>query len=115
MHVDGGSGPNAAIRRDGYLAAMAAAGLADRTRVLPGAYDEEAGIAAARALLDGPDLPTAVVAANDRCATGLLDTPGGAPVVQVLALQLVVRRTTAPVITDREPGRPRTAGSLPDP
>lgn len=77
-HVDGGPGPNAAARRDGYTAAMTAAGLADEVRVLPGAYDEEAGIAAAHRLLaDGPGdpaPPTAVVAGNDRCAIGLLDT-----------------------------------------
>lgn len=74
-HVDGGPGPNAAARRDGYTAAMTAAGLADEVHVLPGAYDEEAGIAAAHRLLAGdPAPPTAVVAGNDRCAIGLLDT-----------------------------------------
>ncbi|WP_224391111.1 LacI family DNA-binding transcriptional regulator [Pseudonocardia sp. ICBG1293] len=77
-HVDGGPGANAAARRDGYTAAMTAAGLGGQVHVLPGAYDEEAGIAAAHRLLaggaGGPVLPTAVVAGNDRCAVGLLDT-----------------------------------------
>ncbi|ALL83797.1 LacI family transcriptional regulator [Pseudonocardia sp. EC080619-01] len=73
-HVDGGDGPNAGVRRDGYRDAMAAHGLGASARVLDGGYDEQAGIAAARALLDAPDPPTAVVAANDRCALGLLDT-----------------------------------------
>lgn len=74
VHVDGGDGANAGVRREGYLAAMADAGLSDVARVLPGAYDEQAGIAVGRRLLDGDDLPTAVVAGNDRCALGLLDT-----------------------------------------
>lgn len=74
VHVDGADGPNAAVRRDGYRDAMAAHGLAAHVRVLPGGYDEQAGTAAARALLDDPEPPTAVVAANDRCALGLLDT-----------------------------------------
>ncbi len=66
VHVDGGHAPMAADRRAGFLAA---AGV--DARVLPGGYDEAAGSAAARVLLD--DLPTAVVAANDRSAIGLLD------------------------------------------
>jgi DNA-binding LacI/PurR family transcriptional regulator len=67
VHVDGGDAPMATDRRAGFLAAAAAVD----ARVLPGGYDEAAGSAAARELLD--DLPTAVVAANDRSAIGLLD------------------------------------------
>lgn len=74
VHVDGGDGPNAATRRAGYRDAMAAHGLGEHIRVLPGAYHEDAGIAAARTLLSEQDPPTAVAAANDRCAVGLLDT-----------------------------------------
>ncbi|MEQ3552770.1 LacI family DNA-binding transcriptional regulator [Pseudonocardia nematodicida] len=74
MHVDGGGGPNARARRAGYLRGMADADLCAEARVLPGAYDEAAGIAAARLLLAGDELPTAVLAGNDRCALGLLDT-----------------------------------------
>jgi DNA-binding LacI/PurR family transcriptional regulator len=44
-----------------------------RARVLRGGDDEEAGARAARTLLDEPRPPTAVVAANDRSAIGLLD------------------------------------------
>lgn len=82
VHVDGGDGPNSSTRRTGYRDAMAAHGLAAHARVLTGAYHEEGGIAAARELLSEPDPPTAVVAANDRCAVGLLDTlrRGGVPV-----------------------------------
>ncbi|HEY0812989.1 MAG TPA: LacI family DNA-binding transcriptional regulator [Pseudonocardia sp.] len=67
VHVDGGDAPMAADRRAGFLAAAAALD----AWVLPGGYDEAAGSAAARELLN--DLPTAVVAANDRSAIGLLD------------------------------------------
>jgi LacI family transcriptional regulator len=48
-------------------------GLQDETRVLPGEYVEQAGVAAARQLL-GEGLPTAVFAANDLIAIGLIDT-----------------------------------------
>lgn len=67
VHVDGGDAPMAADRRAGFLAASADVD----GRVIHGGYDEAAGSAAARVLLD--DLPTAVVAANDRSAIGLLD------------------------------------------
>jgi DNA-binding LacI/PurR family transcriptional regulator len=41
--------------------------------VVAGAHSEGAGVEAARALLNEPTLPTAVLAGNDRCALGLLD------------------------------------------
>ena len=72
-HVDGGTDPGSADRRRAYLAAMRKHGLADRANVIPGAHDEKAGARAARAMLAGPKLPTAVLAGNDRCALGLLD------------------------------------------
>jgi DNA-binding LacI/PurR family transcriptional regulator len=74
VHIDGGSAPGAADRRRGYHAAMTRHGLGEHTRVLPGAFTEEAGAAAARELLQGGHLPTAVFAANDRCAEGLIYT-----------------------------------------
>lgn len=71
-YLDGGPGTIPAIRRDGYRAAMARAGLAPR--VLDGGMDEEAGVAAGGALLAGATpLPTAVVCFNDRTAVGLMD------------------------------------------
>lgn len=73
VHLDGGSGTIASDRRRGYRKAMHRHGLDDHLRVLSGDYTEEAGKRAARTLLDEEQLPTAVVAANDRCATGLLD------------------------------------------
>jgi DNA-binding LacI/PurR family transcriptional regulator len=48
-------------------------GLAAQTRIIPGDHTEEVGIRVAAMLLAGPGLPTAVMAANDRCAVGLLD------------------------------------------
>lgn len=74
-HVDGGRAPGAADRRRGYRTAMNRHGLAAHARVLPGGLTEDDGAAAARALLaTRPRPPTAVLAFNDRCATGLLDT-----------------------------------------
>ncbi len=71
-YLDGGPGTIPAIRRDGYRAAMARAGLTPR--VLDGGMDEEAGVAAGGALLAGATpLPTAVVCFNDRTAVGLMD------------------------------------------
>lgn len=72
-HVDGGSDPGSTDRRRAYRVAMRRHGLADRAEVIPGAHTEQAGAAAARALLAGPALPSAVLASNDRCAMGLLD------------------------------------------
>lgn len=72
-HVDGGDDPGSADRRRAYRAAMRHHGLAGHIAVVPGAHNEEAGAAAAQAMLSAGDLPTAVLAGNDRCALGLLD------------------------------------------
>lgn len=72
-YIDGGDNPGADHRRDGYRAAMTEQGLADRVRVVAGGYDEDEGAAAARVLVR-EGLPTAVIAANDPCAIGVLDT-----------------------------------------
>lgn len=71
-HVEGGANPGAEQRRAGYEDAMASLGLADRIALVPGGYTEDEGAAAARRLLAG-ELPTAVIAANDQAAIGLLD------------------------------------------
>lgn len=73
-HVDGGELPGAPERRRGYRAAMRAHGLDDRAEVLRGDYTEESGARAARSLLDRDRAPTAVLAGNDSCALGLLET-----------------------------------------
>jgi DNA-binding LacI/PurR family transcriptional regulator len=73
VHVDGGQGAGSAPRRAGYLRAMDEAGLRRVAQVIPGEFTEEAGVTAAETLLRLPDLPTAVFAANDLVAVGLID------------------------------------------
>jgi len=72
-HIDGGRAPGAAERRRGYQAALDRHDLGRQARVLPGGMTEDEGAAAASALLDSPERPTAVSVFNDRCATGVLD------------------------------------------
>jgi DNA-binding LacI/PurR family transcriptional regulator len=103
-HLDGGAGTIAADRRRGYRKAMRRHGL--DPRFVPGGFTEETGARAARTLLDAGGLPTAVVAANDRSAIGLLDTlvragvdvPGAVSVVgyddSVLSRMAYVNLTT---------------------
>ncbi|MDF2823303.1 MAG: LacI family transcriptional regulator [Mycobacterium sp.] len=87
-HVDGGADTGSADRRRAYRAAMRAHGLADQARVIPGAHNEDAGAHAARAMLATEQLPTAVLAGNDRCALGLLDvfTRSGVSVPEDLSI-----------------------------
>ena len=73
VHVDGGRGEVSTLRRRAYRRAMRQHGLADAALVVGGGDTEAAGAAAALSLLGGV-LPTAVVAFNDRCAVGLVDT-----------------------------------------
>jgi DNA-binding LacI/PurR family transcriptional regulator len=71
VHIDGGRAPGSADRRRGYRTVMRRHGLS--ARVLPGGLSEEDGAAAAGALLTSQPRPTAVLAFNDQCATGVLD------------------------------------------
>lgn len=74
VHVDGGHAPSSTERRRGYRAAMRRHGLAEHVRIIPGGLTEEHGDAAAQILLADDALPSAVLAFNDRCAVGALDT-----------------------------------------
>lgn len=67
VHIDGGNGSQAAPRRTGYRLAMERHGLTPR--VVRGEYTEPAGAAAIHALTDPF---TAVIAANDLNAVGVL-------------------------------------------
>lgn len=71
-HVDGGRGAGGPQRRTAFLRGMRARRLGSRSRLIPGDFTEEAGANAARQLLAEPELPTAVFAANDMIAAGLL-------------------------------------------
>jgi DNA-binding LacI/PurR family transcriptional regulator len=73
VHIDGGAGAGAAPRRAGYLKAMDEAGLKREAQVLPGDFTEDAGVHGAEKLLSAGTLPTAVFAANDLVAVGLID------------------------------------------
>ncbi len=87
-HVDGGTDPGSADRSRAYRAAMRAHGLTDEITVIAGAHNEEAGAAAARTMLAAAELPTAVLAGNDRCALGILDvfTRSGVAVPEQVSL-----------------------------
>lgn len=72
VHVDGGAGSQAAVRRRGYEQAMQRLALHRYLRVVPSEYTDTGGARAARALLEGDTLPTAIVAANDFNAVGII-------------------------------------------
>lgn len=72
-HVDGGRGAGAAARRTAYVQAMRELGLHQHVRVLGGDYTDGAGVRAAELLLESGELPTAIFAANDLLATGVID------------------------------------------
>lgn len=87
-HVSGGLGPNADVRRNTYVAAMAERGLSDFSDVVESAFTEDAGSAAAEILLRRTALPTAIIACNDRAAVGILETllRGGARIPEDVSL-----------------------------
>ena len=72
-HVHGGAGSAARGRREGYERAMRAAGLDAEIRVFDGGFTEDGGYRAGRAILARRPLPTAIFAANDLCAIGVLN------------------------------------------
>jgi DNA-binding LacI/PurR family transcriptional regulator len=88
-HIDGGRAPGGPQRRAAYLNRMQEHRLGRHARVIAGAFTEQAGATAAKAMLAEPELPTAVFAANDVVAVGLLgeldragvDIPGDVSIV----------------------------------
>jgi DNA-binding LacI/PurR family transcriptional regulator len=71
-HIDGGNGPGPRLRRRGYEEMMTRCGLAVHHDVVRGDYSETGGVAAAEKLLSGSQPPTAVFAANDPMAFGVM-------------------------------------------
>ncbi|MYR08859.1 substrate-binding domain-containing protein [Gordonia sp. SID5947] len=74
VHIDGGDAPGAHERRSGFRAAMSRRGFGAGPRVVPGGLGQIDGARAMDAVLEGGDPPTAVIAFNDDCATGVIDT-----------------------------------------
>jgi LacI family transcriptional regulator len=73
-YLDGGSSPGGPERLRALRTAAASHGLGADVLVLPAGPGEEDGAAATRNLLSQAARVTAVVAFNDRCAVGVLDT-----------------------------------------
>lgn len=73
-HIDGGSGAGSDARRRGYTRAMNDHGLAGEVIVARGDFSETGGYRAATELLENSRPPTAIFAANDLSATGVLDS-----------------------------------------
>jgi DNA-binding LacI/PurR family transcriptional regulator len=72
VHIDGGDATAADQRRRGYRSAMKRHGLSEM--IIHGGLTERNGAQAMAEILAFQDLPTAVLAYNDRCATGVLET-----------------------------------------
>ncbi len=86
VHLDGGNGAGAEHRRAGFIGMTEAMGL--DVRVLPGEFTERSGVAAAAELVESGSMPTAVFAANDLAAVGLVDalTVAGYPVPEAVSV-----------------------------
>jgi DNA-binding LacI/PurR family transcriptional regulator len=88
-HIDGGPGLVSGSHRDGYTQAMQDRGLGSEVHVMPGGDSQLAGQRAARLLLDGGNLPTAVITYNDDTAAAAMSlliqegvpVPGGVSII----------------------------------
>jgi DNA-binding LacI/PurR family transcriptional regulator len=70
-HVDGGSGAGAQQRREGFTTALEAYGL--KPLVFPGRYTLDGGLEGGKQALTAKPRPTAIFAANDLAAIGVLN------------------------------------------
>jgi DNA-binding LacI/PurR family transcriptional regulator len=75
-HIDGGRGAGARRRREGFQVAMHAHGL--EPQVIPGRYTLDGGSKGAKEALAKQPRPTAIFAANDLAAIGVLNSVLGA-------------------------------------
>lgn len=98
-------------RLAGYLSALRAAGAAvDESLITHAEFDYEAGRAVAHALLDRPDRPTAIFAAADEIAMGLLEEARRRSILVPQELSIIgfddsfmASRTTPPLTTIAQP------------
>jgi DNA-binding LacI/PurR family transcriptional regulator len=72
-HIAGTDSMAARRRRAGYERAVNRLGLADSSTIIEGGFTEAEGYRGCRELLESWPLPTAIFAANDLCAIGVLN------------------------------------------
>ncbi len=72
-HVAGRESEAARRRRTGYERAMGRHGLTDHMTIVEGGFTESGGYRGGQVLLEQQMLPTAIIAANDLCAIGILN------------------------------------------
>ena len=94
-HIDGGTGAGSEARRRGYSAAMTDHGLAAEIVIAGGDFSEAGGYHAASELLEQPRRPTAIFAANDLSAAGVLDRVEDAGIVVPDEMSIVGYDNTA--------------------
>jgi DNA-binding LacI/PurR family transcriptional regulator len=94
-HIDGGTGAGAEARRRGYSKGMADHGLSDEIVIGGGDYSEAGGYHAASELLERSRRPTAIFAANDLSAAGVLDRVEDAGLVVPDTMSIVGYDNTA--------------------
>lgn len=87
-HLDGGKGAGASIRRRAYVDTMTAHGLGGHVRVCAGDYSEESGQSGFEKMWAGPK-PSAIFAANDMSALGVLSGARAAGVAVCEELSVV--------------------------
>ncbi len=87
-HLDGGSAPGASDRLRAFRAAVKVHNVSSTAQVVGGGPAEQDGVAGIRQVLDSAGPVTAIIAFNDRCAVGALDTllRAGVPVPEQMSV-----------------------------